>query len=428
MSPDAFSSRESVGKDGVGVSMLPSLSIVKEGEVMRNRRVYILGAGSSRELRFPVTKLDPRRDSPEMKVLSVHGPLSSGFFYHVRRFADEMRSQLTVPQELTPARTLTDYIREYYEANFGHDISLEDLLYQEDISNKVNMETLYRTIEEEMEREARQSRNQHIAEWDQRFWHARQFLVEYLFASLSLVTWYCRSCYHRILAEYVVTSPANVISFNWDTLLDEQMAATGAWHYEDGYGFRFGKVVYEHGEGDDTASVARSSNLLLKPHGSLDWYRSTQVGGGALYAFIPITELRGNLIPNLDNYRYHNDEQFETAIVPPGRKQRHFTAVWKRIEEVLSQADEIVAIGFSFNANDEYIKREFEGMRFRDDLTIGLVDPNADDLKSTYADVFRTSRVAKICDTFSDYCEILVQQPRMEQYAELLADYAKGDG
>ena len=94
-------------------------------------------------------------------------------------------------------------------------------------------------------------------------------LIEELLCKLSRHYGPCK--YHSILAKHIVQNQSAVISFNWDTLIDEGLCNTRRWFYETGYGIKFKRVYInkiEGGEGD------RASNgLLLKPHGSINWFR-----------------------------------------------------------------------------------------------------------------------------------------------------------
>ena len=71
---------------------------------------------------------------------------------------------------------------------------------------------------------------------------------------------------------------------------------------------------------------------------------------------------------------------------------------------VLEEADEIVAIGFSFNDNDEYIKEEFNKIKYKKNVNIILVNPDNDKLKTIYKTVFCTDNICTKYKTFSQYC------------------------
>ena len=77
------------------------------------------------------------------------------------------------------------------------------------------------------------------------------------------------------------------------------------------------------------------------------------------------------------------------------------------MKKLLERADEIVAIGFSFNDNDKYIKEEFNGIKFRRNLNIIIISPDNEKLKNTYKTVFYTNNICTKFKEFSQYCKSL---------------------
>ena len=76
----------------------------------------------------------------------------------------------------------------------------------------------------------------------------------------------------------------------------------------------------------------------------------------------------------------------------------------------MEQTNHIIAIGYSFNENDEYIINEFNDIEFRRDLHIDLINPS-NDLIMKYKKIFKTENVKKVHDSLSDYCKWIIQQP-----------------
>ncbi len=386
-------------------------------------RVFLLGAGASRELRFNISTLDYPNGLKTDKFME-YGPLSSGFFFDSNNLSRLVNKRLPLAVNLKASDDLIEYVCEYYKVKFGETITKEDVLSNEKISRKINIEKLYLHIEEVIrDFESKKSKN-HELDLDSpliKLSMVKNDLLEYIYESLSLVCYYCFSIYHNVLASYILNNGGDVISFNWDILLDEAMNDTGKWNYEDGYGIKFKDVIYKYKENKDSASQNKSNNLILKAHGSINWYSRTS-GDDGLYLFIPLKRnLRGGALDSLRVYEYDNDRNhYFTSIVPPGSKRKAYLEVWLQIKEVLENADEIIAIGFSFNDNDEHIWKRLQGFNFKNNLKISLVNPDADRIIGMYRVNFRTDDISKIHNTLGEYCEWIVKQEKMGELARVL--------
>ncbi len=374
------------------------------------KRVYLLGAGASRDLEFTFTTRDVEPKRRRTVRLCKHGPLSSGYFYDVHKLAHSIKGALPIAARLTIPNNLGRYICEYYKTTCDASITNQDILNDERISRKINIEALYLHLEKEIRKlEGKSKDSQHLRANDPliRAMSVRHDLLEYIHRSLSLMCYYCFSTHHRILAEYIVNHGGNVVSFNWDILLDEAMRHTGKWNYEDGYGVRFRDVIQKGKRRKRTALPQEASNnLILKPHGSINWYRKVR-GNDDLFLFVPVErKTRGGTLDILGAFECDEDKnQYSTSIVPPGLKRKALPNVWVQVKEVLERAREIIAVGFAFNNNDRYVRREFEGMSFHKDLKILIVNPEADRIVGTYENVFGTDNIVKTDNTIGDYCQ-----------------------
>ena len=78
-----------------------------------------------------------------------------------------------------------------------------------------------------------------------------------------------------------------IATFNWDTLLDRALAASGTWSIEDGYGLRFTMIMRD--EWERPSSRMHSPVKLLKLHGSTNWLVnwSTFDRGGNRQTMVP---------------------------------------------------------------------------------------------------------------------------------------------
>lgn len=384
-------------------------------------KVFLLGAGASRELRFNISTLDYPKGLKTDKFME-YGPLSSGFFFDSNNLSQLVNKRLPLAAHLGISDNLIEYIYQYHKNKFGKTITKENILNNEEVSRKINIERLYLDIEESIiEADRHKQDNQSIDENIVNLHLIKNDLLEYIYESLSLACYYCYSIYHRILAAYILNYGGDVISFNWDILLDEAMNDTGKWNYEDGYGIKFKDVIYKYKENEDSAYQNKSNNLIFKAHGSINWYSRTSGENGS-YLFMPLKRnLRGGAIDTLRVYEYDKDgNQYFTSIVPPDSKREAYSEVWLQIKEVLENADEIIAIGFSFNDNDEHIWKRLQGFNFKKNLKISLVNPDADRLIGIYREIFRTNDISKILNTLGEYCEWIVKQEKMGKLASVL--------
>lgn len=386
-------------------------------------RVYLLGAGASRELKFNISTLDYPQGVKTDKFL-MNGPLSSGFFFDSNNLYQLINKRFPLAVNLTISDDLIEYVCEYYKTKHGKAVTKDDILNNEEISRRISIEKLYLYIEEavrEFEKEKTGKQGLNLDNPVIKMSMIKNDLLEYIYESLSLVCYYCFSIYHRVLALYILNYGGNVISFNWDILLDEAMNDTGKWGYKDGYGINFKDVVYKYSDKEDSLSQDKSSNFILKTHGSINWYTKTSTDDG-LHLFVPLKRnLRGGALDTLRVYEYDNDRnQYFTSIVPPGIKRKAYPEIWKQIKEILENADEIIAIGFSFSDNDRYVKEELQGFSFKKNLKINLINPEADRLIDTYKEVFKTANVSKLFNTLGDFSSWIVKQEKMEELESVL--------
>jgi hypothetical protein len=213
------------------------------------------------------------RNSPHpYKDFHVEGPLSSGYFYYFNQILKAVQEE--IPASVTINPRLSEYISRKY------DITKNELLDNKNLSRKVNIENLYITIEETID----QMELCHGGDSDdpsklldpklQELLAVQWDLKSYIFNTLAFIGYYCISKFHHIFADHLVNTGSDVISFNWDTLLDEAMFNTKRWSYETGYGLAFEKVIYKSNHNQENTPIQDSKTTILKPHGSINWYFS----------------------------------------------------------------------------------------------------------------------------------------------------------
>src|SRR3989338_7427274 len=218
--------------------------IESKADMQDKNQVIILGAGASRELRFITRTLNVGGGAPDetKRIHSLNGPLSAGFFYDANEFSKETRRFSHFPEEFKIySEWLAKFVEKYYFEEHKQNIRFQELFTNEEISRRLNIEKLYSAVEDEL---AKFDSKKSLEEMNQKkligfsdAWNGENDFINYVFCCLSIVGYYCFSLYHRVLAHYVIQQNAQVISFNWDILFDEEMFRTKKWDYGDGYGF-----------------------------------------------------------------------------------------------------------------------------------------------------------------------------------------------
>lgn len=201
-----------------------------------------------------------------------------------------------------------------------------------------------------------------------------------------------------------------IITFNWDTLIDKALKTETNWDCFSGYYLKPLAVYQDQWNKVGKSQTSKEAPLLLKLHGSTNWltsapviegknwmsiqelsrenffiYESTQkpystydgryMDGYAdfSYGYYPINlPLKG--VPLPEGYfltrtilRTGSNPQGETEdiglnsiplIIPPVKNKQYdsfgslFDELWKKGEESLTKADEIIIIGYSFPETD----------------------------------------------------------------------------
>ncbi len=366
------------------------------------KKVFILGAGASRELKFKISKIDAGYKTIKINDHFEIGPLSSGYFYYTSKLQDSLNKDLKVLASVKVSGDLIEQIKIYFNLKYNKDISKEELLQEEEISKKVNIEKLYIFLEEKILEKERENDNLLQNKPFRNLCSARFDLIKYIHNSMAYISYYCISINHIILSKYIIENGGNIISFNWDILFEEAMITTGKWTPQNGYGISFNDIIYKNEE-DKAQGIlpeVNSSNLVLKPHGSINWYsKDDQINKQILFI-----QLKSRLRAGNPLLLGRQENSYLSSITPPGIKRESFPEVWDKMKRLLEQADKIIAIGFSFNDNDKYIKKEFDGIKFKKDLKIIIINPDNERLENIYKTVFCTENICTKYKTFSQYC------------------------
>jgi hypothetical protein len=281
---------------------------------------------------------------------------------------------------------LVSFIQTWYQTRCGETIERKAIWQNREKSLKINIERLYMDIEQAAS-----------GDFSSSVGAASILIKEYIFHSLAGMCYYCLSRNHENLANLIVSHPGEyVISFNWDVLIDEAMYRTGKWSYRDGYGIPFSDIRYSDGENDEeklNIQNITSSNVIIKPHGSINWYKKRD-SEAPIFLGLQLQDigLRGGTTMMQDAGISIESEFYPTGMIPPGSKRRGYEPIWKAMKTILEQVDDVVAIGFSFNDNDEHVRDYFKRVQYKQPLRIIMVNPDQK-LKSVYRDIFRTKEV-----------------------------------
>ena len=155
-------------------------------------------------------------------------------------------------------------------------------------------------------------------------------------------------------AMYCKTDDSCCITFNYDDILDEALAATGSWNPYQGYGFycRPSREVVANLMLHSTDSVLS----LLKLHGSINW--RPKLGYASPVAIDSITH-HHNWSNTSPSYAQASDHlEAEPVMVPPVLSKSNLAEqpvlrlVWSHAFASLKTAHEVTFIGYSFPKTD----------------------------------------------------------------------------
>ncbi len=320
------------------------------------KTVYILGAGINMVVRHATRGIRP--------------PLALNFFRQLH--ADLSDSELDRLKDENSQ--LYDYVKTWWKLDFGNlstvDFDLEECF----------------TLLEYHERDA--SRRQHIADYDG-LWRIKGQLTALLAGLLDEISSNRPPGEEglRPLARRVLDEGAAVVTFNYDTLLEQAMMQESGqlWDPIPAYSTPFG--LFEPRQGKPFAEF-RSTKFLaqanrapfLKLHGSLNWFRIA--GGGkpannpAKFPSVPVVrheKLKQTVVRPVDGpvTTPHPGNTFlgpdgtllEQLIITPVLNkdvdQEPFAHVWRRAKEEMRECERLIVGGYSFPPSDFATRRLF---------------------------------------------------------------------
>jgi hypothetical protein len=235
-----------------------------------------------------------------------------------------------------------------------------------------------------------------------------------------------------------------ILTFNWDTLMDRALESVTNWNVDSGY-YIPPKAIYNDGWVGCHGKSTNNAPLLIKLHGSTNWLTSymriengnwkltQELSPDVLYVYRntlqPYETYRGRYWngyepfsygyypPNIPdkgekapegyytvNLRSNFDPRIQNnisgtaglvsmpAIIPPVKQKEYnlfgdvFETLWKKAEESLAKADNIVILGYSFPRTDyrtdELFKKAFCKRTTKPKIVI--INPAPDELKQKF--------------------------------------------
>lgn len=264
-------------------------------------RVFIFGAGASAGYVHP----------PDSNK-GIHPPVAGNFFQTV----GELYRESGLPQDFGD---LWGFLKKYYGINERMEPSpdIEEVLTLLDIGDRKK--------------------------------DARQQLLKLIAITFEkiIVNYESDKFYSKIVEQ--LTGNDVIITFNWDLLVDNRMASS---NNGPNYGVNLLEPVLSRG------METTSGNLLLKPHGSMNWMTCRKCKTN--YAYI----MSGKTVAQHSRGEpilCHNcDDETEPLMIPPTLIKNYshpvIEAVWKKADRVLRKASEIVVVGYSLPVTDFKVK------------------------------------------------------------------------
>jgi len=214
---------------------------------------------------------------------------------------------------------------------------------------------------------------------------------------------------YQKFGDKLVENNINIITFNYDLILDNILKNTSRWSIANGYGFNMKGWDLKYI--DPTTFIMplinpQSTTAYLKLHGSLNWgkcivpdpYEGKEIvvnAGGCLPDVEEILPIEGTCVglgSRCTNLHYN------TFIVPPILSKDDFYKsnvlryLWYEAKEELKKSKDIFIIGYSFPATDylaEFLFRQSVAKSFCSSKKVFLINKKIDDdYKRKVEDIF----------------------------------------
>lgn len=182
------------------------------------------------------------------------------------------------------------------------------------------------------------------------------------------------SCYENLVRAFLFEKNSRIISFNYDTVLDEALfwRFTRSWAYE--------RIHLAAINGYPVTAGAEADLMYIKPHGSLNMLVCPNCQRTHIQWFSKVVP-RGGGKPASDNRRCAHckevlpgrKELLDGLVVPPLYDKEIIEGSKGAIRRAFSWANNIVSIGFSYPAQDDYfVQCMADGLRENSNTEVKL--------------------------------------------------------
>jgi len=207
--------------------------------------------------------------------------------------------------------------------------------------------------------------------------------------------------------------PGDVImTLNYDTLMDNALVEAG-WNPQKGYGFS-AKVKYEHSK-SNTFSTALQNVLLLKPHGSFNWFAKGSFKNlEQMLEKRPVSQVQISDLPRLYESKAKNLVRF---FIPPLYtkffKNKFWSKLWKQTYDAVRSADRFIVVGCSLIATDYHLRAILSKSisdkrgKFKEIIVVDRSPEVQKHLKRFFRG--RSETGCKVYPTFSDFVRKLLK-------------------
>lgn len=221
----------------------------------------------------------------------------------------------------------------------------------------VDLEEVFTAVEIEREFLGQESSSEEL------YTAARNQLVRYISRILAFCHQDMYGIYTRKLAEFL-EPPDSVLSFNYDLLIDQEMLLRSTLTYYPHYNRFFTRI--SHSAWPDPIEKEGPDGMLLKLHGSLNWFKCTNSQCPASSQIQLVRDTGECLNRSLGIHAEDEDcllcgSEKVALIVPPLLKKPIvdnwiFRSIWGMARRRLEEATHVVIIGYSAPPSDFYAR------------------------------------------------------------------------
>lgn len=209
------------------------------------------------------------------------------------------------------------------------------------------------------------------------------------------------SCYEQLVKSFIFEMNSRIISFNYDTILDEALFRRFAktWAYE--------RIHLAGINSYPVAPGAEADLLYIKPHGSLNMLVCPNCQRTHIQWFAPYVPRGGGELAS-NNRRCAHCKQVSPQsgllngmVVPPLYDKEVIDGSKKAIVRAFAWTNNVVSIGFSYPEQDSYFfdcMAEGLGSNRNDKVTISLVLQNQAGTQTLMQRLLAEPRLAFLTD------------------------------